>query len=478
MHSGPRTRTKYSYDALNRVVGVAVNGVTRSVSFDAIGRVTANGNPLDTFSYTYSDATRRITGVASAQGPASAMSYYGPKGDELLQQITATTHTGAAINQFGYVYNANDNPTSFSVSAPTSQTTSYAYDKDNRVVAALGSASASYGYDNASNILSMTLGGMQESLSYTSTNAIASGAYDASGSPLSLGGNIYTWDGANRITNFANASGASSTFTYDGVGHLVRVVDQMNGITTADHSYVWCGSKRCLAHDNTQNGSPISTQYFGQGVIAGGVSYYYVRDRLGSVRELITSGGAVAVQYDYDVYGNPVTLSGSATSDIGYAGYFYHANSGLDFTLYRAYDPAHGRWLSRDPAGEVGGINLYAYANENPLLYTDPSGLVCGVDPITGELTPPAQAALDTWNEYLGKGADANAAGNYPQTAYDQAMADWARRNYYYSIGQGPFAGPPPVQDRASPPPPPQMAPAPAVDPLPVPNITINLPTE
>jgi RHS repeat-associated protein len=156
----------------------------------------------------------------------------------------------------------------------------------------------------------------------------------------------------------------------------VRVVDKSSGTVTADHSYFWCGSLRCLAHDNTQSGSPVSTQYFDQGVITGGTSYYYVRDQLGSVRQLISSGGSVAVAYDYDSYGNPTTLSGSAVSDIGYGGYFHHAVSGLDFTLYRAYDAAHARWLNRDPIGEGGGPNLYAYVNGNPLTDTDPLGLI------------------------------------------------------------------------------------------------------
>jgi hypothetical protein len=39
--------------------------------------------------------------------------------------------------------------------------------------------------------------------------------------------------------------------------------------------------------------------------------------------------------------------------DIGYAGYFYHAVSGLNFALYRAYDPVHARWLNRDPIGAL-----------------------------------------------------------------------------------------------------------------------------
>jgi uncharacterized protein RhaS with RHS repeats len=44
-------------------------------------------------------------------------------------------------------------------------------------------------------------------------------------------------------------------------------------------------------------------------------------------------------------------------------------------TLYRAYDPSVGRWVSRDPMGEDGGINLYAYVGSNPLSRIDPTGL-------------------------------------------------------------------------------------------------------
>jgi RHS repeat-associated protein len=133
---------------------------------------------------------------------------------------------------------------------------------------------------------------------------------------------------------------------------------------------------RCLAHDNTQSGSPVSTQYFDQGAIIGGTAYYYVRDELGSVMQLVTSTGTIASQFTYDPYGNRTTVSGTA-SDIGYAGYFSHAVSGLDFTLYRAYDPTHARWLNRDPIGESGGINLYAYATGNPISNRDPTGLYC-----------------------------------------------------------------------------------------------------
>ena len=61
--------------------------------------------------------------------------------------------------------------------------------------------------------------------------------------------------------------------------------------------------------------------------------------------------------------------------EIGYAGMYYHGPSGLYLTKYRAYDPRDGRWLSRDPIGESGGINLYTYVEGNPITKTDPLGL-------------------------------------------------------------------------------------------------------
>lgn len=39
------------------------------------------------------------------------------------------------------------------------------------------------------------------------------------------------------------------------------------------------------------------------------------------------------------------------------------------------YDPTIGRWLSRDPIGEDGGLNLYTYVGNNPIYWTDPLGL-------------------------------------------------------------------------------------------------------
>ncbi len=61
--------------------------------------------------------------------------------------------------------------------------------------------------------------------------------------------------------------------------------------------------------------------------------------------------------------------------DFSYTGHYYHSRSGLYLTLYRVYNPSLGRWLSRDPIGEQGGLNLYNYVDNNPLRLSDPLGL-------------------------------------------------------------------------------------------------------
>lgn len=126
-------------------------------------------------------------------------------------------------------------------------------------------------------------------------------------------------------------------------------------------------------------------------MITSGTPYYYVQDGLGSVTQLVTNSGTVASQFAFDPYGNRSIVSGTVTSDVGYAGYFNHAASGLDFAIYRAFDPVHARWLNRDPIGEAGGINLYAYVDGNPLSETDPLGF-CG----PGKSTEPSKPSCET----------------------------------------------------------------------------------
>ncbi len=90
----------------------------------------------------------------------------------------------------------------------------------------------------------------------------------------------------------------------------------------------------------------------------------------------------------YDSYGSQVWIpaNGSSVSKLnratsqpfqykGQYGYYTDGATGLNYCLNRYYDPLTGRWLSRDPSGLDGGVNVYAYVNGDPVLGADPSGL-------------------------------------------------------------------------------------------------------
>ena len=155
--------------------------------------------------------------------------------------------------------------------------------------------------------------------------------------------------------------GAHSLFAYDGLRRLIRVAhDNQNGATTSNESYVWCGDSLCAAFDNTSGSPVVDKLYFDQGVLgfhppaSGSGRYYYLRDLQGSVRDVTTNNPSapIVARYQYDAYGNQNVIAGNGgRNDLGFAGLFSDANTGLSFARNRVYSPALGRWLSQDPIG-------------------------------------------------------------------------------------------------------------------------------
>ena len=102
-----------------------------------------------------------------------------------------------------------------------------------------------------------------------------------------------------------------------------------------------------------------------------------VSDGLGNITGVINgSTGQLVARYDYGPFGEPLVSSGEATAcPFQYQSKWLDAASQHYYFGYRYYDPRLGRWLSRDPMGEAGGFNLYAYCGNDPVNRHDPLGL-------------------------------------------------------------------------------------------------------
>ena len=126
------------------------------------------------------------------------------------------------------------------------------------------------------------------------------------------------------------------------------------------------------------------------GFVYNGTPYYYLRNILNDVSEVVDKNGNVVAKYKYDAYGNTILATGTmaATNPIRYRGYYYDTESNWYYLQSRYYNPEWCRFISPDSlfvAGDaINGSNMYAYCNGNPIMYVDPSGMISEKDYKTG----------------------------------------------------------------------------------------------
>ncbi len=105
-------------------------------------------------------------------------------------------------------------------------------------------------------------------------------------------------------------------------------------------------------------------------------AYYYHFDGLGSVVALSDSDGDSCQSYEYSAYGQVAASDPSFIANpYMFTGRRFDIETGLYYYRARYYNPHIGRFMQTDPVGYSAGMNLYAYCGNNPLGYTDPSGL-------------------------------------------------------------------------------------------------------
>jgi RHS repeat-associated protein len=232
---------------------------------------------------------------------------------------------------------------------------------------------------------SYSAAGLSRGFSNSSTHL--SSDYDASYATVRQ----FEYDAKNRLKT-VTVSGTTWEWDYDYQDRRVREWQYAAGGTKPAWPaklFIWDGTELVQernvtsATNYTAGGTVSRTHYYG-GFVDGTKNYQTTTDHLGNVREVIAANaaagtlGSVVARYDYSAYQKPVKVSGTTVnaSLLINSRYYHHEASGLELALYRAYDPELGRWISEDPLGEEGGLNLYGYVGNNPLMGVDPLGLI------------------------------------------------------------------------------------------------------
>lgn len=409
--SMPNSEMKFSYDAIGSLINRSIEGSNNSITWklDPLGRVISETSALGTSNYSYeekgagADKTGlNLRAVTYPNGQVTKFAYHDNIHDQLLAEIKNLGPKAAILSQFEYAYNPAGEITQWKqqLGSKFGLTQNFSYDAAGQLTVAqsastaapLGSLQYSYAYDAAGNRTIATESGgsgakvnqarynsVNEMIGLTSGPSTYNLSYDRNGNLISDGVNKYQWDAEDRLIEIDYPGKRNnSRFTFNPLGYCEKIVETRSGSVTETRQLIWFADHCCEIRD----GSGLAVlQLFSLGQTVGGVNYFYTVDHLGSTREMTNAAGDVAAQYFYDPYGKATKLQGTLIPDFQYAGYYAHAASGLNLTLTRAYNPEFGRWINRDPIGEEGGVNLFAYVGGNPVNRLDPYGMAEGGAP-------------------------------------------------------------------------------------------------
>lgn len=389
----------YQYDELRRLTNRAINGMQESWSYDTMGRVSSYANSLGGFSRSFVGATRRVAGINYPGGQSSQFEYFPVTGDNRLQRITHRRANASQLSRFTYDYDVIGNITTWQQELTSlTETWTAQYDAADRLTSVLANqggtnqVSTTNTYDVADNRLIENVGGNAVHSQFNALNQLAA----TTGATTNA---TYEWDAKHRLVAI-NRGTNRSEFTYDGRGRLRTITEKIGGSIVNQKRFLWCDFKICEERDTS---NAVVKRFFTRGEQRSGTNLYYFYDHLGSPRELTDTSSTIKAEYGYSPFGVRKKLAGDTDSIFGFTGLLSHDSSETLFAVYRAYSPRSGRWLSRDPIGERGGLNLYAYVRQNPLRWTDRFGF----DPVyeaayEAELQKAHQHSMDvaatTWS--------------------------------------------------------------------------------
>lgn len=256
--------------------------------------------------------------------------------------------TGANYNSgesFNYTYDAAGNRLAYNINS--TQVATYTYDIANRLTQVTGVDLATYTYDDNGNLLDDG----QNTYDYDSANRL-----------------VEVDDGISTIDYIYNGDGVRTAQIVDGLrtDYVQDVVQPLPQLLTASQGGTVTRYLRGLGLVGEQRGTdPAAWQY-------------NIPDALGSVRQVVDPQGQVTLARNYDPFGGLLSSSDNATTAYGFAGEEQDPTTDQLYLRARNYNPSTGRFLQQDSVAgnpaEPRSLHRYAYAFNNPVNYTDPSG--------------------------------------------------------------------------------------------------------
>jgi RHS repeat-associated protein len=335
------------------ITSITLGSTSESLTYNTVGE-------LATQAATYLPSTPLLNITYHGAGAASR--------DALGRIVQKTEVIGGVTKVYGYTYDDLRRLTDVTVNGVLEE--HFEYDANgNRLLAFNATAATTYTgtYDDQDRLISYG------PFDYTYT---ANGELETKTNRDTDEEWIFEYDELGNLLTVGLPNGDLVEYLVDGMGR--RVGKKLNGVLTKQ--WIYRDTLKPVAElDGT--GALVSEFVYGSKsnvpdyVRRGGNTYRVVGDHLGSPRYVVNvaNAGDVPFAASYTSFGE-VTGVGLDWMPFGFAGGIYEPGTGLVRFGARDYDVATTRWASKDPHGFLGGINLYAYASNDPMNYRDATG--------------------------------------------------------------------------------------------------------